>query len=108
MKKENEYQNTFVSDLFEAMGRMSNANQAKQIFVSTAFLLLLRTVTSLDVGKEVYMNHHKSKIATAQSIHYRWKSSHGLNLSVSGLPLLVRRGPDQILSSGKKCTNPFS
>ena len=44
----------FVSDLFEAMGRMSNANQAKQIFVSTTFLLLLRTVTSLDVGKEVY------------------------------------------------------
>lgn len=44
----------FVSDLFEAMGRMSNANEAKQIFVATSFLLLLRTVTSLDVGKEVY------------------------------------------------------
>ena len=44
----------FVSDLFEAMGRMSNANQAKQMFVATSFLLLIRTVTSLDVGKEVY------------------------------------------------------
>ena len=44
----------FVSDLFKAMGWMSNASQAKQMFVSTAFLLLLRTVTSLDVGKEVY------------------------------------------------------
>ena len=43
----------FVSDLFKAMGWMSNASQAKQMFVATSFLLLIRTVTSLDVGKEV-------------------------------------------------------
>ena len=42
----------FVSDLVETMGRMRNASQAKQIFVAAAFLLLIRTVTSLDVGKE--------------------------------------------------------
>ena len=54
MKKVNEYQNTFVSDLFEAMGRMSNASQTKQIFVTTAFLLLIRIVTSLAVGKEAW------------------------------------------------------
>ena len=43
-----------VSDLIEAKGRMSNASQAKQTFITAAFLFLIRTVTSLDIGKEVW------------------------------------------------------
>ena len=43
-----------VSDLVEAKGRMGNANLAKQTFITAAFLFLIRTVTSLDIGKEVW------------------------------------------------------
>ena len=43
-----------VSDLEAAKGRMSNARQAKLTCITVAFLFLIRTVTSLDIGKEVW------------------------------------------------------
>ena len=46
---------------------MRNASQAEQIFVIAAFILLLiRTITSLEIGKEVWVDddHFKYKIVS--------------------------------------------